>query len=256
MERRSLAARTRLEATTGPALASRLSQTGQEVERGDHAFSDERAGQFACGLRESGRTVDVAGTKRTSFQVTELVEHEERMVAGAGIVAVPDAILLFAVSRTDARIHVEHGTSRRTTTMDAVDPFAGEISERRKVPFRREPARLKAAHLARRSRCIRGRLGDLPVAVLQPTGIFYIGSSRRAPSDHQRQRQDCMAVEPRPLRQWRSVRPIGQLHLRSPLPGTIPRPSHPPALQLLPRLRPTDGALYRKRPDWVGGRRD
>jgi hypothetical protein len=25
--------------------------------------------------------VDVAGTKRTSFQVTELVEHEERMVA-------------------------------------------------------------------------------------------------------------------------------------------------------------------------------
>jgi hypothetical protein len=34
------------------------------------------------------------GTKRTSFQVTDLVEHEERMVAGAGIVAVPDAILL------------------------------------------------------------------------------------------------------------------------------------------------------------------
>jgi hypothetical protein len=32
--------------------------------------------------------VDVAGTKRTSFQVTELVEHEERMIAGAGIVAV------------------------------------------------------------------------------------------------------------------------------------------------------------------------
>jgi hypothetical protein len=30
------------------------------------------------------------------------------MIAGAGIVAVPDAFLLFAVSRTDARIHVEH----------------------------------------------------------------------------------------------------------------------------------------------------
>jgi hypothetical protein len=29
--------------------------------------------------------------------------------------------------------------------MNAVDPFAGEISERRKVLFRREPARLKAA---------------------------------------------------------------------------------------------------------------
>ncbi|PNE10276.1 MAG: hypothetical protein CR217_15185 [Beijerinckiaceae bacterium] len=47
--------------------------------------------------------------------------------------------------------------------MNAVDPFAGEISERRKVLFRREPARLKAAHLARRSRCIRGRLSaDYP----------------------------------------------------------------------------------------------
>ena len=33
-----------------------------------------------------------AGTKRTSFQVTELVEHEERMIAGAGIVTVPDAV--------------------------------------------------------------------------------------------------------------------------------------------------------------------
>ena len=37
--------------------------------------------------------VDVAGTKRTSFQVTELVEHEEGMIAGAFVMAVPDAHL-------------------------------------------------------------------------------------------------------------------------------------------------------------------
>src|SRR3979409_262834 len=68
--------------------------------------------------------VDVAGAKRTSFQATELVEHEERMIAGAGIVAVPDAVLLFAVSRTDARIHVEHDASRRTPGRNPGNPLA------------------------------------------------------------------------------------------------------------------------------------
>jgi hypothetical protein len=42
--------------------------------------------------------------------------------------------------------------------MTAVDPFAGKIGERRKVLFRREPARFKAAHLARRRSETRGRL--------------------------------------------------------------------------------------------------
>ena len=72
--------------------------------------------------------------------------------------AAPDAVLLFAMRRADARIHVKQDTSRWTATMNAVDPFAGEISKRRKALFRREPARLKAAHLARRSRCPQSRL--------------------------------------------------------------------------------------------------
>jgi hypothetical protein len=38
--------------------------------------------------------VNIAGTKRTSFQVTELVEHEEGMIAGAFVMAVPDAHLV------------------------------------------------------------------------------------------------------------------------------------------------------------------
>jgi hypothetical protein len=46
------------------------------------------------------------------------------MIAGAGIVAVPDAILLFAVSRTDARIHVEHDASWRTPCMNPVNPLS------------------------------------------------------------------------------------------------------------------------------------
>ena len=42
--------------------------------------------------------------------------------------------------------------------MDGIDPLAGKIGERRKVLFRREPARLEASHLARRCRCPQRRL--------------------------------------------------------------------------------------------------
>ena len=69
--------------------------------------------------------------------------------------------------------------------MNAVDPFAGEISERRKVLFRREPARLKAAHLARRSRCIRGRLSaDYPPhrgIMAQALSVVHIFISGKSP---------------------------------------------------------------------------
>ena len=70
--------------------------------------------------------VHVAGTQRAAFQIAELVEHEQRMIAGAGVMAVPDAHLLLAMGRADARIHVEHDASRRTAAMHAVDPLAGQ----------------------------------------------------------------------------------------------------------------------------------
>src|SRR3984893_14413944 len=107
------------------------------------------------------------------------------MITGAVIVAIADAVFLLAMRRADARIHVEQDTSRRTATMNAVDPFAGKISERRKVLFRREPARLKAAHLARRSRCIRGRLSaDYPPhrgIMAQALSVVHIFISGKSP---------------------------------------------------------------------------
>ena len=39
----------------------------------------------------------VNGTERAALQITELVEHEQRMIAGAFAMAVPDAHLLFAI---------------------------------------------------------------------------------------------------------------------------------------------------------------
>jgi len=36
--------------------------------------------------------VDVAGTKRAALQIAELIEHEQRMITGAVVVTVPDAV--------------------------------------------------------------------------------------------------------------------------------------------------------------------
>src|SRR4029077_6374002 len=93
--------------------------------------------------------VDVTGTWCAAFQVAELVEHEQRMIAGAGVMAVPDAVLLFAVRWTHARIHVKHDAFRRATTMDDIDPLAGKIGERQQVLFGSKPLRLEPSHLAR-----------------------------------------------------------------------------------------------------------
>ena len=53
--------------------------------------------------------------------------------------AVPDAVLLFAVGRAHARIHVKHDAFRRATTMDDIDPLAGKIGERQQVLFGSKP---------------------------------------------------------------------------------------------------------------------
>ncbi len=68
--------------------------------------------------------VNVARAQGAAFQIAKLVEHEQRMIAGAGIMPVPDTHLLFAMRRAHARIHVEHDTSRRTAIMHAIDPLA------------------------------------------------------------------------------------------------------------------------------------
>jgi hypothetical protein len=68
--------------------------------------------------------VDVAGTTRAALQIAELIEHEQRMITGAVVVTVPEAVLLFAVRRADAGVHVEQDASRRAPGVNAVDPLA------------------------------------------------------------------------------------------------------------------------------------
>src|SRR3984893_15296619 len=61
--------------------------------------------------------MNVPGTQRALLQIAELVEHKQRMITGAGIVPIPDAHLLLAMGRADARIHIENDASGRSATM-------------------------------------------------------------------------------------------------------------------------------------------
>src|SRR5260370_20898416 len=102
------------------------------------------------------------------------------MIAGAGVTAVPDAHLLLAMRGAHARIHIKRDAFRRTMTMNDIDPPAGKISKRGKVPFRREPACLEAAHLARRSRAtLRCLAADNPAHCGIMAHVFISGETTK-----------------------------------------------------------------------------
>ena len=91
---------------------------------GDHRLQ-HRAPAFSA--------MNVAGPQDAALQVAELVEDEERMVAGAAEVPVPGRALLLAIGRALGTVHVEDDAVWRSPHMHAVDPGAGQVPERREV---------------------------------------------------------------------------------------------------------------------------
>jgi len=69
--------------------------------------------------------------------------------------------------------------------MDGINPLAGKIGERRMVLFHREPARLEAAHLARRCRCPQCRIAaNNPThrgIVTQAFRVVHVLKTRKPP---------------------------------------------------------------------------
>jgi hypothetical protein len=77
--------------------------------------------------------VDLPRAQGAALDIAELVEQEQRVIAGAAEMAVVRAAFLFAVGSAFARIHVEHDGSRPTAGMHLVDPLAWQISQSREV---------------------------------------------------------------------------------------------------------------------------
>ena len=69
-------------------------------------------------------TMHVTGTEHAPFKVTELVEHEERMIACTFEMAVVGSTFLVAMGGTDAAIHVQdHGFGKAGGTR-YIDPLS------------------------------------------------------------------------------------------------------------------------------------
>ena len=138
--------------------------------------------------------VHVARPQGAPLQIAELVEHEQRVIAGAAEVAVVGAAFLLAVGRALARIHVEHDDPRRSPLVHLVDPLAGQIGESGEVLGPAQPLRLEAAHLAGRG----GRPGDRPVAdhpahrriAAQPVGVVHVLVAGQPPEHRLAQQAD------------------------------------------------------------------
>jgi hypothetical protein len=82
--------------------------------------------------------------------------------------------------------------------MNAVDPMTGEIGERGQVFFGRQPARLKAPHLARRRGASRGRLpADDPAhrgIMPKPLGVVDVLVSCKPPEHCLSQHSDSQRI--------------------------------------------------------------
>src|SRR5262245_66040043 len=98
--------------------------------------------------------------------------------------AVPHAILLLAMGRAHARIHVEHDATGWPSAVYKVDPLARQVGKSSEVLGRREPLRLEAPHLTRRSRAaLRRFAADNPAhgrIVAQALGVVHLLVSGKA----------------------------------------------------------------------------
>src|SRR5260221_9318442 len=99
--------------------------------------------------------MDVPRGEVAPVQIVKLVEHEQRMIAGAAELAVLGSAVLIAVGRADARIHVEHDHLRAMSLMHPVDLLPAELSQCGEVLVGGQKLRLEAPHLAGGCRSLR-----------------------------------------------------------------------------------------------------
>src|SRR5215213_2222713 len=88
--------------------------------------------------------VDVARPQDTAFDIAELVEHKQRMIAGTSEMPVVGAAFLFAKARAFARVHVEYDGLWPSPPAHLVDPLTGQIGKNGEILGPAQPLCLEA----------------------------------------------------------------------------------------------------------------
>src|SRR3954453_18327791 len=143
--------------------------------------------------------VDVARPQDTAFDIAELVEHKQRMIAGTSEMPVVGAAFLFAVGRAFARVHVEYDGLWPSPPAYLVDPLTGQIGKNGEILGPAQPLCLEAPHLAGRG----GRPADRPVAdhpahrrvAAQPLGVVHVLITGQ-PSEHRLSQKTRQSMPP------------------------------------------------------------
>ena len=87
-----------------------------------------------------------------AFQHAELFEQDVRVIAGAVEMPVPGGAFLIAMGRVDRAVHLQHDELQPAAIMDAVDPCAVQVGQRRPVLGQGQRPGLEPPHLRGRSR--------------------------------------------------------------------------------------------------------
>jgi hypothetical protein len=150
----------------------------------------------------AGGTMHITWPQRASLDIAELIEYEQRVIAGAAEMAIVSTPFLLPVGRDLARIHVKNDHPGRSPLMHLVDPLAEQIDERGKVLGPAEPLRLEAAHLAGRG----GRASNRLVATQRIAGSRH-SLSASFTSSYPASRPDT-DWRSSPANRWRPFLPV------------------------------------------------
>ena len=85
--------------------------------------------------------------KGTAFQITMLVEHEQRMITVTTKMAVISRSFLLAVYRAYGTINIQDQIGRFAQPLNPVNPLSAKVSQSHQVLLADKRARLEPPHL-------------------------------------------------------------------------------------------------------------
>jgi hypothetical protein len=91
--------------------------------------------------------VDVTIAQGAAFQMTKLIEDEQRVIAVAPEMPIPCGTFLISMRWTDRAIHIQSDVVQSLALMHRVNPLTGHVCQCVPIGGSRENFSLEAAHL-------------------------------------------------------------------------------------------------------------